>query len=543
MAKRSSDEFDNDSTDELPVLLESVALEPSDEASFVTPPHEDTAEHVFYSPADTSVTTEKLAELAARAEQVPSLEAQIRVLTETARDLEQRLAEKDQRLDDLNDRLMALRQATEDAAAVDQQLASQLAVRDTEVADLKQSLERGARDAAAGAAEVQRLRAAAEAAQREAEALRRELAARQAPEAASPDIEKLREDHATLVSYVTSRRSSWDDLQAANAHLAARVTALEHELKSGAKRLATAEAFASRESERAVALRAELVDYARRADALERELKLARALDAQPTVARNAESAPVPAATTKPVPSAAVAASPPETPPVFAEPVEVVPPAVEAIAQLEAEVEYKRQQVAAQLVELRDREQRLRAAMGDLGAARAELDDTRSSIARLERTVADKDRALEARDARIATLHEELRQRLGGIEKRSAVDFPLPPLEAAGVARPGAHDVAESTAAPVLICLTGDAPRRFALTKKTTTVGRGPQCDLQILTHFVSREHARLTSNAGATVIEDLGSRNGVFVNSVRVDRQNLQQGDLVTIGETQFRFVESVAH
>jgi pSer/pThr/pTyr-binding forkhead associated (FHA) protein len=34
-----------------------------------------------------------------------------------------------------------------------------------------------------------------------------------------------------------------------------------------------------------------------------------------------------------------------------------------------------------------------------------------------------------------------------------------------------------------------------------------------------------------------------VFVNSVRVERQQLQQGDLLTIGETQFRFVESMAH
>jgi pSer/pThr/pTyr-binding forkhead associated (FHA) protein len=66
---------------------------------------------------------------------------------------------------------------------------------------------------------------------------------------------------------------------------------------------------------------------------------------------------------------------------------------------------------------------------------------------------------------------------------------------------------------------------------------------LQIVTHFVSREHARLTVSGDATLIEDLGSRNGVFVNSVRVDRRQLQQGDLVTIGETQFRFVESMAH
>ncbi len=164
-------------------------------------------------------------------------------------------------------------------------------------------------------------------------------------------------------------------------------------------------------------------------------------------------------------------------------------------------------------------------------------------IARLEKTLADKDRALEARDARITTLHEELKQRAGATDKRGAADFALPSIEPAA-ARVAAHDgAADSGAMPLLICLTGDAPRRFPLTKKTITVGRGPQCDLQILTHFVSREHARLTFNGGVTAIEDLGSRNGVFVNSVRVDRRNLQQGDLVTIGETQFRFVESMAH
>jgi predicted component of type VI protein secretion system len=212
--------------------------------------------------------------------------------------------------------------------------------------------------------------------------------------------------------------------------------------------------------------------------------------------------------------------------------------AVEAIAQLEAEVEYKRQQVAAQLVELRDRELKLHTATSELGVVRGELDETRSSVSRLEQAVADKDRALEARDARIATLQEELTQR--NAEKRGA-DF----LHAANEAhRPAANQVAAQNApAPALICLTGDAPKRFVLTKKTVTVGRGPHCDLQIVTHFVSREHARLTVSGDATLIEDLGSRNGVFVNSVRVDRRQLQQGDLVTIGETQFRFVESMAH
>jgi len=102
----------------------------------------------------------------------------------------------------------------------------------------------------------------------------------------------------------------------------------------------------------------------------------------------------------------------------------------------------------------------------------------------------------------------------------------------------------DSASTPALVCLTSDGPRRFALAKGTVTIGRSSTCDIQILTHFVSREHARLTvSPRGGVTVEDLGSTNGVFVNSVRVDRQELHHGDVVTIGESQFRFLETMAH
>ena len=93
-----------------------------------------------------------------------------------------------------------------------------------------------------------------------------------------PDLQQLREDHAALTAYIASAaRLVGRDAGSKQLELAARVAALEHELAASAKRLAAAEAFAARESSRAVALRAELVDYARRVDALERELRLARA--------------------------------------------------------------------------------------------------------------------------------------------------------------------------------------------------------------------------------------------------------------------------
>ena len=558
MAKRSSDDLDNDHTDELPVLLETVGLDNPVEPLFAEN-HDDTEEHtVLYSPPpEAAGPAARLAELSERVEQIPSLEAQIRVLTDSARDLEHAAAGKDRRIEDLNHELANLRQSLDDSATAGRQLATQVAVREAQVAELTTNIERLLQDAAAASAELEQLRGLAAAAHRETEALRTELAARPARDATSPDVQELREDHAALTTYIAARRASWDDMQTTNARLVAQVAELERDGKAGAKRLAAADALANRESSRAVALRAELVDFARRVDTLERELRLARAA-AQPTqepiVADDAEPSPAPLDSAGLSPSAAPSsdvpaanAAPREVPPVLTDAVDAAP-AVEAIAQLEAEVEYKRQQVAAQLVELRDREQRLRAATSDvehvhreLAALRIELEESHATATRLERAVIDKDRALEARDARIATL-EELK-RIGTVEKRGTVDFLLPPADSPATARAGAREAADHSSAPALLCLTGDAPKRFALTKKTITVGRGPQCDLQILTHFVSREHARLTLSGGATVIEDLGSRNGVFVNAVRVDRQHLQQGDLVTIGETQFRFVESMAH
>jgi chromosome segregation ATPase len=564
MATRSSDDFDSDLTDELPVLREAVAL--GDGRPIVrTERRDDTAEQEALQEPDSNEAeaAERRALHVERPEEILSLEAQIRVLTDSVRDLEEQVAQKDGRIADLNVKLATLRRVSDEAAAAQRHSASEVAARDARLAELTATVERLERDASSASAELAQLRSLAAAAHRETEALRSELGARPARATVSPAVQELREDHAALADYVASRRASWDAMQTTSEHLAGRVATLEQELKTAAKRLAAADALASRESSRAVALRAELVDSTRRVENLEAELRRARsaaephrqpvfdgkaaASPSGPTDFTQLPVAPLPAGSVAPHARAAQGELC-ETPPVLTDAVDAAAPAVEAIAQLEGEVEYKRQQVAAQLIELRDREQRLRDATrgleqsnAELALLRSELDASRSKVARLERTIGDKERDVEARDAKIAVLHEELEHRIG--RKRSAVELSSTVRDAPATARSGAREAAEHTTVPALLCLTGDAPKRFALTKKTVTVGRGPHCDLQILTHFVSREHARLTLNGEGAVIEDLGSRNGVYVNAVRVDRRPLQQGDLVTIGETQFRFVESMAH
>jgi hypothetical protein len=55
----------------------------------------------------------------------------------------------------------------------------------------------------------------------------------------------------------------------------------------------------------------------------------------------------------------------------------------------------------------------------------------------------------------------------------------------------------------------------------------------------VSRSHASIRrGDDGALVIEDLGSRNGTWVNGVRVQRARLELGDVIQIGESTFELV-----
>ena len=71
-------------------------------------------------------------------------------------------------------------------------------------------------------------------------------------------------------------------------------------------------------------------------------------------------------------------------------------------------------------------------------------------------------------------------------------------------------------------------------------IGRGHSSDIRIASHFVSRVHAKISTNGVATVIEDAGSKNGLLVNSERVLRRVLRHGDVVSLGdEFNMRFVD----
>ena len=70
------------------------------------------------------------------------------------------------------------------------------------------------------------------------------------------------------------------------------------------------------------------------------------------------------------------------------------------------------------------------------------------------------------------------------------------------------------------------------------TIGRLPECDLEIASPLVSREHAKLYCGPADVEIEDLHSTNGTFVNGRRLNgRVRLKQGDRVAIASFAFVF------
>jgi len=71
----------------------------------------------------------------------------------------------------------------------------------------------------------------------------------------------------------------------------------------------------------------------------------------------------------------------------------------------------------------------------------------------------------------------------------------------------------------------------------TYTIGR-KECDIILNDEKVSRKHASIIVVSGDQyAVTDLASRNGTFVNGVRLTRRNLQHNDLIRIGNTTLRF------
>jgi type II secretory pathway predicted ATPase ExeA len=70
-------------------------------------------------------------------------------------------------------------------------------------------------------------------------------------------------------------------------------------------------------------------------------------------------------------------------------------------------------------------------------------------------------------------------------------------------------------------------------------IGRTPDNDLQIDSKFISRHHCQIVTQPDACLIEDLNSTNGIYVQSKRVRRYNLNDGDVVQVGQHEIMYID----
>lgn len=82
-----------------------------------------------------------------------------------------------------------------------------------------------------------------------------------------------------------------------------------------------------------------------------------------------------------------------------------------------------------------------------------------------------------------------------------------------------------------------DGTRRdFPLKKARTVIGRKSTCDLRIPLTSVSRQHCEIVvDDNGTPQLRDLGSSNGTFHNSNRVQKTELSAGDELVVGPVVF--------
>ena len=68
-------------------------------------------------------------------------------------------------------------------------------------------------------------------------------------------------------------------------------------------------------------------------------------------------------------------------------------------------------------------------------------------------------------------------------------------------------------------------------------IGRAPDSELHVESKYVSRHHAQLVSSPEGCFVEDLNSTNGIQLNGKPVQKQLLDNGDVIAIDENEFTY------
>jgi general secretion pathway protein A len=101
------------------------------------------------------------------------------------------------------------------------------------------------------------------------------------------------------------------------------------------------------------------------------------------------------------------------------------------------------------------------------------------------------------------------------------------------------HTSTGQTVGRILLASEGKTVMERDLKPGRLVIGRTPDNDLQIDSKFISRHHCQIVTQADSCLIEDLNSTNGIYVQSKRVRRYNLNDGDVVQVGQHEIMYID----
>ena len=81
----------------------------------------------------------------------------------------------------------------------------------------------------------------------------------------------------------------------------------------------------------------------------------------------------------------------------------------------------------------------------------------------------------------------------------------------------------------------------YLLTGANSSIGRSEEATITLKDPSSSRKHASIERTDRGWVVADLGSANGTYVNGASIKEMDLQDGDIILIGNTELRFVDPV--
>jgi predicted component of type VI protein secretion system len=92
-------------------------------------------------------------------------------------------------------------------------------------------------------------------------------------------------------------------------------------------------------------------------------------------------------------------------------------------------------------------------------------------------------------------------------------------------------------AAKLIVASGKSAGRSITLKHGKLLIGRAEECDIRPLGEEVSRRHCAMVEEAGAVTVEDLKSRNGTYVNGVKITAKvTVADGDIVRVGPLELK-------